>query len=85
VSARCPKRLVVGVEEAALGIDVTTYFQTAMHATFLGHAEVNGVSRNYRIDVDNLGEPGAGRDTFKIQTDSGSGCVSLSTSAENEM
>lgn len=40
------------------------------HATFFGQATVAGVATNYRIDVDDLGEPGTG-DTFTIQTDSG--------------
>jgi Bacterial Ig-like domain (group 1) len=52
-------------------LDVTAVVQTTTHATFFGEALVNGVASNYRIDVDDLGEPGAGRDTFKIQTDSG--------------
>jgi hypothetical protein len=52
-------------------LDVTAVVQTTTRATFFGEALVNGVATNYRIDVDDLGEPGAGRDTFKIQTDSG--------------
>lgn len=40
------------------------------HATFFGEANVDGVTTSYRIDVDDLGEPGTA-DTFKIQTDSG--------------
>jgi hypothetical protein len=42
----------------------------ATHATFFGQATVDGVATNYRIDVDDNGEPGSS-DTFKIQTDSG--------------
>jgi hypothetical protein len=41
------------------------------HATFFGQADQDGVTTNYRIDVDDLAEPGAGMDTFKIQTDKG--------------
>jgi hypothetical protein len=41
------------------------------HATFFGQADQDGVTTNYRIDVDDLADPGAGRDTFKIQTDQG--------------
>jgi hypothetical protein len=41
------------------------------HATFFGQADQNGVTTNYRIDVDDLADPGAGMDTFKIQTDQG--------------
>ena len=52
-------------------LDVTTLAVVGTHATFAGEATVNGVATNYRIDVDDLGEPGRDRDTFKIQTDSG--------------
>jgi hypothetical protein len=51
-------------------LDVQTLVQTPTHATFFGRAEVDGEQTTYRIDVDDLGEPGTG-DTFKIQTDSG--------------
>jgi hypothetical protein len=44
---------------------------TGTHATFFGEATVDGVATNYTIDVDDLGEPGAGSDTFRIETDSG--------------
>ncbi len=47
-------------------LDVTFYSQTGTHATFSGHATVNGTATAYRIDVDDPGEPGAGQDTFKI-------------------
>ena len=47
-------------------LDVTSYLQTGTHATFSGHATVNGTATTYRIDVDDLGEPGAGQDSFKI-------------------
>jgi hypothetical protein len=47
-------------------LDVTSYSQAGTHATFSGHATVNGVATTYRIDVDDAGEPGAGQDTFKI-------------------
>src|SRR5438067_735428 len=52
-------------------LDASTMVQTPTHATFFGRATVNGVETTYRIDVDDNGEPGAGRDTFKIQTGSG--------------
>jgi hypothetical protein len=32
---------------------------------------VNGEDMDYRIDVDDLGEPGAGSDTFRITTGNG--------------
>jgi hypothetical protein len=40
------------------------------HATFTGTATVNGTSTHYRIDVDDLGEPGS-LDTFAIQLGNG--------------
>ena len=43
---------------------------TPTHATFFGRASVAGAETGYRIDVDDLGEPGLA-DTFKIQTDNG--------------
>jgi hypothetical protein len=52
-------------------ITVTNLIVAGTHAAFFGQASVGGVTTNYRIDVDDLGEPGAGRDTFKVQTDSG--------------
>lgn len=52
-------------------LDATMLARTSTHATFMGRARVDGVLTNYRIDVDDLGEPGAGSDTFRIQTDSG--------------
>ena len=52
-------------------LDVTTLVQSGTHATFFGHARVNGTATTYRIDVDDLAEPGRGHDTFKIQTASG--------------
>ena len=52
-------------------LDVRSYTQVGTRATFSGRAEVDGVQTSYRIDVDDLGEPGTGKDTFKIQTDSG--------------
>jgi len=41
------------------------------HATFFGQADQDGVTTNYRIDVDDLTDPGAGIDNFKIQIDQG--------------
>ena len=51
-------------------LDVQTFFISGTHATFTGKAEVNGVEEKYRIDIDDLGEPGASVDSFKIVTDS---------------
>jgi hypothetical protein len=50
---------------------VTTLVDSGTHVTFFGEATINGVATNYRIDVDDLAEPGQARDTFKVQTDSG--------------
>jgi hypothetical protein len=52
-------------------LDAMTYFQTATHATFTGHATVNGVATTYRITIDDNNEPGAGTDRFTITTASG--------------
>jgi hypothetical protein len=52
-------------------VDVRSYAQTATHATFSGRATVDGTETTYRIDVDDNGEPGTGRDTFKIVTGTG--------------
>jgi hypothetical protein len=51
-------------------LDVTSFSIKGTHATFTGKAEVNGVEEKYQIDVDDLGEPGTGIDSFKIVTDS---------------
>jgi hypothetical protein len=51
-------------------LDVVTFAIAGTHATLTGRAEVNGVEEKYRIDVDDLGEPGTGMDSFKIVTDS---------------
>jgi hypothetical protein len=40
------------------------------HATFTGTATVNGVMKNFKVDVDDLSEPGSGSvapDTFSIE------------------
>jgi hypothetical protein len=43
---------------------------TGTHATFSGNATVNCVTTTYRIDVDDLGEPGT-LDTFRIELGNG--------------
>ena len=50
-------------------LTVQAFGQVGTRAAFSGKAEVNGVHENYRIDVDDLAEPGAAADTFKIVTD----------------
>jgi hypothetical protein len=52
-------------------VDTTAIVITPTHVTIFGTATVNGQARSYRIDADDLARKGAGRDTFKIQTDSG--------------
>jgi hypothetical protein len=66
--ARCT---VVTADVTVECLNSTAFVLTPTHATIFGMATVNGVATNYRIDADDLSEPGAGRDTFKIQTDSG--------------
>ena len=51
-------------------LNVVSLVVVATHATFTGQCEVNGVTENYRIDVDDINEPGIGVDVFSIQTDS---------------
>ncbi len=51
--------------------EITALVQTPTHATIFGTGTLNGQPITFRIDVDDLGESGAGRDTFKIQTDAG--------------
>lgn len=51
-------------------LDVRSVAVVGRHATITGKAEVEGVTTNYRINVDDLGEPGFA-DTFEIDTDIG--------------
>jgi len=59
-------------------LEVQTFVISGTHATFTGTAEVNGVEEKFRIDVDDLGEPGGGLDSFRIVTDSYGGGGTLS-------
>ena len=52
-------------------LDATALTESGTHATLFGDAVINGKATKYRIDVDDLAEPGTGHDTFKIQTSSG--------------
>lgn len=52
-------------------LTVDTFVRVGQHATMRGDAEVDGVATRYRIELDDLCDPGAGCDTFTIQTDSG--------------
>jgi Tol biopolymer transport system component len=51
--------------------DVTRYVQTGSSARIEGHATVDGAPTTYVIAVTDNGEPGAGADTFAINTASG--------------
>lgn len=52
-------------------LDATLLARTATHAVVEGTALVNGTEWSYHIEVDDLGEPGPGRDTFAIVTGNG--------------
>lgn len=52
-------------------VDVTSLTRSGTHATIFGTATINGTATGFRIDVDDHGEPGAWRDTFRIVTSSG--------------
>lgn len=51
--------------------DVTAVAVNGSHATIYGEGVINGQSTTYKVTVDDLGEPGAGSDTFTIHTASG--------------
>ena len=51
-------------------LTVTDYQQVGNTATWEGEAEVNGVREDYRITVQDNGEPNRGIDTFSITTES---------------
>jgi hypothetical protein len=51
--------------------DATVLAIVGNTATFFGNATLNGTPTSYRIDATDNGEPGAGQDTFTIQTASG--------------
>jgi hypothetical protein len=50
---------------------VASIVRAGNRATIFGHATVNGVTTDYRIDTTDNGEPGAGRDLFEITTGTG--------------
>jgi hypothetical protein len=52
-------------------LDVTSLVRDGTHATIFGNAILNGAATAYRIDVDDEGESGGGRDRFQIVTSSG--------------
>lgn len=51
--------------------DATNFVEAGTHATVFGNAMVNGVTTTYRIDVDDLADPGKGKDDFTITTGTG--------------
>ena len=52
-------------------LTVTSLVVVGTHATIMGTALHNGVETTYTIEVDDLGEPGVGHDTFSITTGTG--------------
>ena len=52
-------------------VDVTAFVVSGDEVTFYGHATVNGVATTYVIHAADKAQPGAGQDTFSIQTASG--------------
>lgn len=58
---------LAGVRITATSIAVVTVSGT--HATVLGTADVNGTPTDFRVDLDDLGEPGRS-DTFRIRAGS---------------
>jgi hypothetical protein len=52
-------------------LDVTALVKDATHATVYCGAEFNGHAQTYKIEVDDLAEPGAGHDNFKLHTSGG--------------
>jgi hypothetical protein len=57
---------------SSIRILALTCNQARTQATILGEATINGSgSHQFRIDVQDLGEPGRGRDAYRIQLDTG--------------
>ena len=52
-------------------LTVTSLAVVGTHATFSGTATHNGVTTTFTVEVDDLGEPAAGRDRFAITTGDG--------------
>jgi hypothetical protein len=66
------------VVDTTAGVDLTirctrvsSVEQSGNHVTFTGDATIGGVAGTYRIDVEDNGNPGKGRDSFQIQTSTG--------------
>jgi hypothetical protein len=62
-TAKCA---VLALGTAVKCLDASFLAQTPTHATFLGEARLDGDDVGYRIDVDDLGEPGRHLDAFAI-------------------
>ena len=64
-----------GIDEAAATrvecLDVLALVDTANQVSVFGNATIDGVPATYRIDADDVAEPGAGHDRFVIQTSTG--------------
>jgi hypothetical protein len=60
-------------------LNVVSLVIVGTHATFTGQCEVNGAPQNYRIDVDDIDEPGILVDRFAIETDTYSAGTSTLT------
>jgi hypothetical protein len=52
-------------------LTVTSLIVVGTHATITGTAVHNGVETTFTIEIDDLGEPGIGRDRFSITTGTG--------------
>jgi hypothetical protein len=52
-------------------LTVTSLIVVGTHATITGTAVHNGVETTFTIEIDDLGEPGTGQDTFSITTGTG--------------
>ena len=52
-------------------LDVVSYVESGNTATIYGHATINGTATLYKITVIDNGRPGAGKDSFRIETSSG--------------
>jgi hypothetical protein len=72
------------VADKTAGVDLTIECTSVSHVersgsdvTFTGDATIGGVTGTYRIDVQDNGTPGKGRDRFQIQTSTGYSAAGL--------
>ena len=52
-------------------LDVVSFVREGTHATIFGNGTINGMPTAYRLNLDDLDDPGTGIDTLTIITDSG--------------